>query len=151
MNQRDALRLETARQTLDTTLAKLKDDERRLGELQSTFAGKLRNLEWLSRRAVVAPLSSDVVSAQQGLTSTSVALDDLKIQSKQALASFQQIKLDLESEQLDPTFVIDDSKRRIRVSEAKLAFDGTITEQPSELIASPRPQLLLDIHQTLDF
>ena len=99
----------------------------------------------------MAPLSSDVVSAQQGLTSTSVALDDLKIQSKQALTSFQQIKLDLESEQLDPTFVIDDLKRRIRVSEAKLAFDGTITEQPSELIASPRPQLLLDIHQTLDF
>ena len=51
LNQRDALRLETARQTLDTTLAKLKDDERRLGELQSTFAGKLRNLEWLSWRA----------------------------------------------------------------------------------------------------
>ena len=129
LNQRDALRLETARQTLDTTLAKLKDDERRLGELQSTFAGKLRNLEWLSRRAVVAPLSSDVVSAQQGLTSTSVALDDLKIQSKQALTSFQQIKLDLESEQLDRTFVIDDLKRKIRVSEAKLAFDGTITAQ----------------------
>ena len=112
-----------------TTLAKLNDDERRLGELQNTFSGKLRNLEWLSRRAVVAPLSNEVVSAEQGLTSTSVALDDLKIQAKQALTTFQQIKLDVESEQLDRTFVIDDLKRQIRVSEAKLAFDGTITAQ----------------------
>ena len=129
LNQRDALRIETARQALDTTLAKLKDDGRRLGELQSTFAGKLRNLQWLSRRAVVAPLSNAVVAAEQGLTTTSVALDDLKIQSRQALTTFQQIKLDLESEQLDRTFVIDDLKRQIRVSEAKLAFDGTITAQ----------------------
>ena len=129
LNQRDALRIETAQQALDTTLAKLNDDERRLGELQNTFSGKLRNLEWLSRRAVVAPLSNEVVSAEQGLTSTSVALDDLKIQGKQALTTFQQIKLDVESEQLDRTFVIDDLKRQIRVSEAKLAFDGTITAQ----------------------
>jgi HlyD family secretion protein len=123
------LRIETARQALDTTLAKRKDDERRLGDLQSTFAGKLRNLEWLSRRAVVAPMPNEVVSAEQGLTSTSVALDDLKIQSKQSLTMLQQIKLDLESGQLDRTFVIDDLKRKIRVSEAKLAFDVTMTAQ----------------------
>ena len=61
LNQRDALRIETARQALDTTLAKLNDDERRLSQLQNTFSGKLRNLEWLSRRAVVAPLSNEVV------------------------------------------------------------------------------------------
>ena len=97
LNQRDALRIETARQALDTTLAKLNDDERRLSQLQNTFSGKLRNLEWLSRRAVVAPLSNEVVSAEQGLTSTSVALDDLKIQGKQALTIFQQIKLYVES------------------------------------------------------
>ena len=57
---------------------------------------------------MVAPLSNEVVSAEQGLTSTSVALDDLRIQGKQALTTFQQIKLDVESEQLDRTFVIDD-------------------------------------------
>ena len=129
LNSRDALRVDSARQALETTLAKLDDDEQRLGELQKTFTGKLKNLEWLSRRAVVAPLSNEVVSAEQGLTSTSVALDDLKIQRKQALTAFQQIKLDIESEQLDRTFVIDDLKRQIRVSEAKLAFSGTITAQ----------------------
>ncbi len=129
LDKRDALRIDTARQALDTTLAKLTDDEQRLGELQSTFAAKLENLSWLSRRAVVAPLSSDVVAAQQGLTSTSVALDDLKIQRKQALTTFQQIKLDVETEQFDRTFQIDDLMRQIRVSEAKIAFDGTITAQ----------------------
>ncbi len=129
LNQRDALRLGTARQALNVTIAKLKDDEKRLGDLQSTFAAKLDNLEWLSSRAVVAPLSNDVVAAEQGLTSTSVALDDLKIQRKQAITSFQQIELDLETEQLDRTFQIDDLKRQIRVTEAKLAFDGTITAQ----------------------
>ncbi len=65
LNQRDALRINTARIALDTTLAKLADDQTRLSQLQATYGSKVENLNWLAKRAVVAPLSSAVVSAEQ--------------------------------------------------------------------------------------
>ena len=63
LDERDALRLLTEKRALDTSLAKFSDDRRRYGELQSTYASKLRNLDWLAKREVVAPLSTEVVSA----------------------------------------------------------------------------------------
>ena len=55
LTERDRRRLQTETQEVTTALAKLSDDGRRYRELQQTYAGKLRNLEWLSRREVVAP------------------------------------------------------------------------------------------------
>ena len=115
LNQRDALRIATARAAMDTALAKLDDDQKRLAQLQSTYTSKLKNLDWLAQREVVAPLSRAVVSAEQGLTTTSVQLDDIKIQRKDAITQFQQIKLGIETEQLDRNFQIDDLKRKIKV------------------------------------
>ncbi|TCD55505.1 NHLP bacteriocin system secretion protein [Synechococcus sp. BS56D] len=129
LNQRDALRIGTARTALDTTLAKLADDQIRLRQLQATYGSKVENLNWLAKRAVVAPLSSAVVSAEQGLTSTSVQLDDIKIQRKEAVTGFQQIKLTIETEQLNRNYQIDDLKRQIKVTEAQIAYDGTITAE----------------------
>jgi HlyD family secretion protein len=129
LNQRDALRINTAQIALDTTLAKLADDHARLSQLQATYGSKVENLNWLARRAVVAPLSTAVVSAEQGLTSTSVQLDDIKIQRKEAVTNFQQIKLNLETEQLNRNYQIDDLKRQIKVTEAQIAYDGTITAE----------------------
>lgn len=131
LNQRDALRINTAQTALDTTLAKLADDQTRLSQLQATYGSKVENLNWLAKRAVVAPLSSAVVSAEQGLTSTSVQLDDIKIQRKEAVTNFQQIKLNIETEQLNRNYQIDDLKRQIKVTEAQIAYDGTITAERS--------------------
>lgn len=126
LDQRDTLRLLTEKQSLDTALAKYSDDRRRYGELQSTYSSKLRNLEWLARREVVAPLSSDVVSAEQGLTSTSVNLDDVKINEKTVLTNYQQVKLTIETQALQRRYQIDDLKRQIQVTEAKIAYDGKV-------------------------
>ena len=127
LDARDALRIGTAKLALDTALAKLDDDEKRLARLQATYNSKVDNLNWLARREVVAPLAQEVVSAEQGLTTTSVQLDDIKIQRRDQITNFQQIKLNIESEQLDRRFQIDDLRREIKVMEARIAFDGNVT------------------------
>ena len=126
LDERDALRLLTEKRALDTSLAKFSDDRRRYGELQSTYSSKLRNLDWLAQREVVAPLSSEVVSAEQGLTSTSVNLDDVKINEKTVVTNYQQVKLTIETQALQRRYQIDDLKRQIQVTEAKIAYDGKV-------------------------
>lgn len=126
LNRRDALRLESERRAVDVALAKLDGDVRRYEALQNTFSTKLSNLEWLSERQVVAPLSRAVVAVQQGFTETSVSLDDVKINRKQVLTDYQQVKLEIETEALMRQFRIDDLKRQIAVTEAQIAFDGTV-------------------------
>jgi HlyD family secretion protein len=126
LNRRDALRLESERRAVDVALAKLDGDVRRYEALQNTFSTKLSNLEWLSERQVVAPLSRAVVAVQQGFTETSVSLDDVKINRKQVLTDYQQVKLEIETEALKRQFRIDDLKRQIAVTEAQIAFDGTV-------------------------
>ena len=127
LDQRDALRIRTAKLALDTALAKLDEDETRFSRLQETYSSKVDNLNWLARKEVVAPLSQVVVATEQGLTTTSVQLDDIKIQRRDQTTNFQQIKLNIENEQLDRRFQIDDLKREIKVMEARIAFEGTVT------------------------
>jgi HlyD family secretion protein len=126
LDRRDLARLETEKRAVDVALAKLDDDSRRYGQLQDTYRSKVRNLEWLSRREVVAPLSTEVVSAEQGLTNTSVNLDGVKIDRKKVLTSYEQVKLNIETEALNRRYQIDDLKRQIRVTEAKIAYDGSV-------------------------
>ena len=129
LNFRDRRRLETEQVALDTALAKLADDSKRYGQLQATYASKLRNLDWLAKREVVAPLSSSVVGVQQNLTSTSVSLDDVKTQEKNLLTNYQQVKLTIETQALQRRYQIDDLKRQIRVTEAQIAFDGNVVAE----------------------
>jgi HlyD family secretion protein len=75
---------------------------------------------------VVAPLSTEVVSAEQGLTSTSVNLDDVKINEKNVVTNYQQVKLSIETQALQRRYQIDDLKRQIQVTEAKIAYDGKV-------------------------
>ena len=126
LNVRDQLRLETEQLALDVALAKFNDDQQRYSRLQNTYASKINNLEWLSQREVVAPLSSEVVAAEQGLTDTSVNLDEVKINRKRVLTNYQQVKLTIETEALQRQFAIDDLKREIRVTEAQIAYDGKV-------------------------
>ena len=126
LDQRDGLRLESERRRVAVALAKLAADRQRYGALQRTFASKLRNLDWLSRREVVAPLSAEVVSTEQGLTSTSVNLDAVSINEKTLLTELQQVKLAIESEALQRRYRIGELRRQIGVTEARLAYDGRL-------------------------
>ncbi len=126
LDQRDAERLSTEQRSLETSLAKFANDRQRYGQLQDTFASKLRNLEWLARREVVAPLSSEVVGAEQGLTSTGVNLDNIRIQEKEVVTNYEQVKLEIETQALQRRFQIDDLKREIQVTEARIAYDGKV-------------------------
>jgi HlyD family secretion protein len=126
LDERDTLRLQAERATLDTALAKLEQDRRRYESLQSTYAGKLRNLEWLAKREVVAPLSSEVVGAEQGLSSTGANLDQIRIEEKRVLSDYEKVKLAVETEALQRRYRIEDLRREIRVTEARLGFDGRV-------------------------
>ena len=126
LDHRDRMQLLAEATSRDTALSKLDDDRKRYQGLQSVYASKLRNLDWLSQRQVVAPLSNDVVGAQQALTSTSVNLDDVKINAKKVIASYQQVKVTLETAAQQRRYQIDDLKRQIRVTEAKIAYEGLI-------------------------
>jgi len=126
LDERDRLRLETEKTSVETALAKLQGDSERYAALRSTYASKLRNLEWLARREVVAPLSSEVVNAEQGLTTTGVNLDQVRIDEKKVLTAYQQVKLAIETEALQRRYAIDDLRRRIRVTEARLAYEGRL-------------------------
>jgi HlyD family secretion protein len=57
-------------------------------------------LDWLTRREVVAPLSSEVVRTEQGLTTAGVNLDQVRIEQKKVLNAYQQVKLAIETEAL---------------------------------------------------
>jgi len=126
LDERDRLRLETEKTSVETALVKLQGDSERYTALRSTYASKLRNLEWLARREVVAPLSSEVVNAEQGLTTTGVNLDQVRIEEKKVLTAYQQVKLAIETEALQRRYAIDDLRRRIRVTEARLAYEGQL-------------------------
>ncbi|MEB3183992.1 MAG: NHLP bacteriocin system secretion protein [Cyanobacteriota bacterium] len=126
LDERDAIRLDTARAQRDTALAKLADDRRRYAGLQTTYASKLKRLQWLAGREVVAPLASEVVTAEQGLTSTSVALDGVVVSEKEAVSAFQKVKLEVETAALQRRYQIDDLRREIQVTRARLAYDGDV-------------------------
>jgi HlyD family secretion protein len=54
----------------------------------------------MTRREEVAPLSSEVVSTEQGLTTAGVNLDQVRIEQKKVLTAYQQVKLAIETEAL---------------------------------------------------
>jgi hypothetical protein len=83
-------------------------------------------LDWWTRREVVAPLSSEVVRTEQGLTTAGVNLDQVRIEQKKVLNAYQQVKLAIETEALQRRYAIDDLRRRIRVIEARLAYVGQL-------------------------
>lgn len=65
-------------------------------------------------------------AAEQGLTSTSVNLDAVRIQEKALLTRYEQVKLDIQTQALRRHYQIDDMRRQIRVTEARLAYDGQV-------------------------
>jgi HlyD family secretion protein len=126
LDRRDTLRLGREKASVDTALAKLAQDRRRYEALAATYAEKVSNLRWLSGREVVAPLAVEVVAAEQGLTSTGVNLDAVRIQEKELLSRYEQVKLDIQTQALQRRYRIEDLRRQIRVTEARLTYDGQV-------------------------
>ncbi len=126
LDQRDRLRLSTEKKAVDTTLLKLSSDRVRYGELKQLYGNKLTNLNWLAKREVVAPLAQEVVQVERGYVDTNVSLDELRIREKNVLTSYQNVKLQIETEALERRMQIDDLTRSVDVTEAKLAYESKV-------------------------
>ena len=134
---RDKLRLDTEQKSVEVALTKLTSDRQRYGELRALYASKLKNLRWLSKREVVAPLAQELVQAEKGFVDTDVSLDEVKIREKSILTDYQKVKLQIETQSLERRMQIDDLRRSLEVTEARLAYDGKVL--------ADRDGLLLDL------
>jgi HlyD family secretion protein len=137
LNQRDALRLASARRVRDTALAKLERDRRHYGSLRSTYGQKVADFRYLASQEVVAPLAQDVVATEDRATQLDVSIAELRIREKQAIDAFETVKLEIETERLRRAYRIDALRRSVKVTQSRLAYD-------SELLAE-RDGRLLDL------
>ena len=126
LKRRDAIRLEAARRVRDTALAKLHTEDRRLASLRRLYDQKVADFRLLSRREVVAPLAQEVVSTEDRATQLAVAIDNLRIREKEVVEAYEKVKLEIETEQQRRRYRIDDTRRAIKVTRARIAYDGTL-------------------------
>jgi HlyD family secretion protein len=95
LNQRDGVRLESARRVRDTSLAKLQSERLRLGRLRRTYNQKVADFRLLARRNVVAPLSEEVVATEDRATQLDVAIENLRIREKEVVDAYEKVKLEI--------------------------------------------------------
>ena len=127
LNHRDAIRLQAALELRNTALSKLERERKRLRSLQDTYAQKVVDFAHLARSEVVAPLAQEVVATSDRNTALQVELDDLRIREKEVISAFTKVKLDIDSEQQQRRFRIDNTRREVRVSEARLRYEGHLS------------------------
>lgn len=126
LDLRDHARLDAARRVRDTALQKLKAEERRVASVAGTYRQKLADLRHLARREVVAPLSREVVDTEDRSTQLAVQLDNIRISERQAIDAFEKVQLDVDTEAQRRRYRIDDARRGIAVTRARLAYDGVL-------------------------
>jgi len=126
LDRRDAIRLAAARRVRDTSLAKLQAEDGRLAALRRTYDQKVADFRLLSRREVVAPLAQEVVSTEDRATQIAVAIDNLRIREKEVVDAYEKVKLEIDTEQQRRRYRIDDTRRAIRVTRARIAYDGSL-------------------------
>ena len=126
LDRRDAVRLQAARTVRDTALTKLTRERQRLAGLRQTYNQKVADFRLLAREEVVAPLAEQVVSTQDRATQLDVAIENLRIGEKEAEDVFEKVKLEIETEQQRRRYRIDDSRRAIKVTKVRLAYEGTL-------------------------
>lgn len=137
LNQRDGVRLESARRVRDTSLAKLQSERLRLGRLRRTYNQKVADFRLLSRRDVVAPLSEEVVATEDRATQLDVAIENLRIREKEVVDAYEKVKLEIDTEQQRRQYRIDDTRRQIKVTKARLGYEG--------ILLADRPGQILDL------
>ncbi len=126
LDQRDRVRLEAARRVRDTALLQLNSEARQLEALSQTYRQKVADLRLLSRREVVAPLAREVVDTEDRSTQLAVQLETLRIRERQAVDAFEKVKLEVVTEAQRRRYRIDDARRSIAVTRARLAYDGVL-------------------------
>lgn len=126
LDRRDAIRLAAARRVRDTALAKLQVEDRRLVSLRRTYDQKVADFRLLSRKQVVAPLAQEVVATEDRATQLAVAIENLRIREKEVVDVYEKVKLDIDTEQQRRRYRIDDTRRAIKVTRARIAYDGTL-------------------------
>ena len=126
LNRRDAGRLRSALRVRETALAKLGSERRRLVSLRRLYDQKSADFLLLARQEVVAPLAEPVVSTQDRATQLAVAIDNVLIREKEAMDVFETVKLEIDTEQQRRRYRIDELNRGLKVTRARLAYDGTL-------------------------
>ena len=126
LDDRDRVRLDAARRVRDTALQQLKAEARQVDALLATYRQKVSDLKLLARRAVVAPLSREVVDTEDRSTQLAVQLETLHIRERQAVDAFEKVKLEVVTEAQRRRYRIDDARRSIAVTRARLAYDGVL-------------------------
>lgn len=127
LNRRDAARLEAARKVRDMALQKLEEDRRRFDRLRRVYDQKVADYRHLARQEVVAPLAQEVIATEDRATQLDTDVAELRIREQQAIAAWEAVKLEIETEAQRRRFRIDDVRRTLRVTEARLAYDSTRT------------------------
>lgn len=126
LNRRDGVRLQSARVVRDTVLTKLNRERQRLVALRQTFNQKVADFRLLARQEVVAPLAEQVVATEDRATQLDVAIENLRIGEMEAEDALQKVKLEIDTEQQRRRYRINDNLRAIKVTKARLAFEGTL-------------------------
>jgi HlyD family secretion protein len=135
LNNRDGVRLASARRVRDTSLAKLQNERLRLGRLRRTYNQKVADFRLLARREVVAPLSEEVVATEDRATQLDVAIENLRIREKEVVDAFEKVKLEIDTEQQRRLYRIDDTRRQIKVTKARLGYEGTLlADRPGQIL-----------------
>jgi len=129
LDHRDRARLSSAERVRDTALAKLEEDRRRFDRLRRTYDQKVADYELLSRREVVAPLAQEVVATEDRATQLDAELAELRIREQQAREAWEAVRLQVETEAQKRLYRIGEARRELRVTQARLAYDGTLTAQ----------------------
>ena len=129
LNRRDAARLESARRVRDTTLAKLEDDRKRFDRLRRVYDQKVADFRHLARREVVAPLAQEVVATEDRALQLDTEVAELHIREQQAVNDWEGVQLEIATEAQRRRYRIDEGRRNLKVTQARLAYESTRTAE----------------------
>ena len=125
LNRRDAARLAAAGRVRDTALAKLEDDRRRYNRLRRVYDQKVADFQHLARREVVAPLAQEVLATEDRAMQLDTDVAELRIREQQAIDAWEAVKLAIDTETQRRRFRINDVRRTLKVTEARLDYEST--------------------------
>ena len=126
LDRRDRDRLVSAGRLRDTALAKLEADRQRLETLRRIYDQKVADFRHLARREVVAPLAQEVVASEDRAIQLGNSVADLGIREREAIDVWEKVKLDIDTEAQRRRYAINDAQRAVRVTQARLRYDGTL-------------------------
>ena len=127
LDQRDRGRLASAGRLRDTALAKLEADRQRFQALRRIYDQKVADFRHLARREVVAPLAQEVVASEDRAVQLGNSLAEVGIRQREAIDVWEKVKLEIETEAQRRRYAIDDARRAVRVTQAQLRYDGTLS------------------------